>query len=116
MGYKLVGFHHLGGVEMDKKMASIYLKNHRPDHFYVEDIRIFNQRNDLPKELYCLDILDGSPPCSTFSMSGNREADRGKEKVFREGQQKQVLDELVFVFCDTVAKLQPKVVIMENVP
>ncbi|PTT71002.1 DNA cytosine methyltransferase [Chryseobacterium sp. HMWF035] len=27
-----------------------------------------------------------------------------------------MLDELVFVFCDTVAKLQPKVVVMENVP
>jgi site-specific DNA-cytosine methylase len=26
------------------------------------------------------------------------------------------LDELVFVFCETVAKFQPKVVVMENVP
>ncbi|PTT66801.1 DNA cytosine methyltransferase [Chryseobacterium sp. HMWF035] len=27
-----------------------------------------------------------------------------------------MLDELVFVFCDTVEKLSPKIVIMENVP
>jgi DNA (cytosine-5)-methyltransferase 1 len=36
--------------------------------------------------------------------------------MFKEGQKKQVLDELVLVFCDTVEKLNPKVVIMENVP
>jgi DNA (cytosine-5)-methyltransferase 1 len=30
--------------------------------------------------LYNLDILDGSPPCSSFSMAGNREKDWGKDK------------------------------------
>ncbi len=115
MGYKLAGFEHLGGVEIDKRMAKIYETNHNPKHFYVEDIRDFNQRTDLPSELYDLDILDGSPPCSTFSMSGNRELDWGKEKVFKEGQKMQTLDDLVFVYCDTIAKLRPKVAILENV-
>ena len=115
MGYKLAGFEHLGGVEIDKRMATIYRTNHNPKYFYLEDIRDFNKRTDLPSELYNLDILDGSPPCSTFSMSGNREADWGKEKVFKEGQKKQTLDDLVFVYCDTIAKLRPKVAILENV-
>ena len=115
MGYKLAGFDHLGGVEIDKRMAVIYKRNHEPKHFYLEDIRDFNKRADLPNELFNLDILDGSPPCSTFSMAGNREADWGKEKVFREGQKKQTLDDLVFVYCDTIAKLRPKVAILENV-
>lgn len=116
MGYKLAGFNHLGGVEIDPRMAKVYQKNHQPKHFFLEDIRDFNLRENLPKELFNLDILDGSPPCSTFSMSGHREQTRGKEKMFKEGQKKQILDELVFVFCDTVQKLMPKVVIMENVP
>jgi DNA (cytosine-5)-methyltransferase 1 len=47
-----------------------------------------------------LDILDGSPPCSSFSMAGNREKDWGKEKKFREGQAEQVLDNLFFDFID----------------
>lgn len=76
MGYKLAGFQHLGGVEIDPKMAKIYQANHKPEYFYLEDIRDFNKRNDLPEELYNLDILDGSPPCSTFSMSGKREETR----------------------------------------
>lgn len=71
--------------------------------------------NDLPKELYNLDILDGSPPCSTFSMAGSREKAWGKEKQFREGQAMQTLDDLVFVYCDTIIKLQPKVFLLENV-
>lgn len=35
--------------------------------------------------------------------------------MFKEGQKKQILDELVFEFCKTVEKLHPKVAIMENV-
>jgi DNA (cytosine-5)-methyltransferase 1 len=115
MGYKLAGYNHLGGVEIDKKVAETYILNHKPKYMFNEDIRLFNQRADLPKELFNLDILDGSPPCSTFSMAGSREKAWGKSKQFREGQAKQTLDDLVFVYCDTIIKLQPKVFILENV-
>lgn len=115
MGYKLAGFEHLGGVEIDPKVADVYKINHKPKYLFVEDIRAFNERADLPAELYELDILDGSPPCSTFSMAGSREKAWGKEKQFREGQALQTLDDLVFVYCDTIAKLKPKVFLLENV-
>lgn len=115
MGYKLAGFDHLGGVELDKKVADIYELNHHPKYLYVEDIRDFNERTDLPDELYNLDILDGSPPCSTFSTAGARENAWGKKKQFREGQKEQRLDDLVFVYCETIKKLHPKTFILENV-
>jgi len=115
MGYKLAGFDHLGGVEIDPKVAAVYKANHKPKHLYVEDIRLFNERTDLPDELFSLDLLDGSPPCSSFSMAGSREKGWGKEKVFREGQAHQRLDDLVFTYVDTIAKLRPKVAILENV-
>jgi DNA (cytosine-5)-methyltransferase 1 len=115
MGYKLAGFNHLGGVEIDPKVAEVYQINHKPKYLYIEDIREFVKRNDLPEELYNLDILDGSPPCSSFSMAGNREKDWGKEKVFREGQAMQTLDDLFFDYIALAKKLQPKVVIAENV-
>lgn len=115
MGYKLAGFNHLGGVEIDPKVAEVYRTNHHPKYLYIEDIRQFVKRNDLPGELYKLDILDGSPPCSSFSMAGNREKDWGKEKVFREGQALQTLDDLFFDYIALAKKLQPKVVIAENV-
>jgi DNA (cytosine-5)-methyltransferase 1 len=115
MGYKLAGCDVLGCNEIDPRMNACYVENHHPKYNYLEDIRDFNKRDDLPEELYDLDILDGSPPCSTFSMAGEREDAWGVSKKFREGQKEQTLDDLSFVFIETVAKLRPKVVIMENV-
>lgn len=115
MGYKLAGCDVIGDCELDKRMNDVYVKNHHPKYNYLMDIRDFNNLDNLPEELYHLDILDGSPPCSTFSMAGEREDAWGKEKKFREGQKVQTLDDLVFVFIETVAKLKPKVAIMENV-
>ena len=115
MGYKLAGCDVIGDLELDEKINKVYVKNHNPKYNYCMDIRDFNKLEDLPEELYDLDILDGSPPCSTFSMAGDRENAWGKEKKFREGQKLQTLDDLPFVFIETVKKLRPKVVIMENV-
>ena len=115
MGYKLAGFDVIGHNDIDKKMIEVYKENHNPKYSFLESITTFAKRKDLPKELYNLDILDGSPPCSSFSMAGNREKDWGKEKVFREGQSEQVLDTLFFDFIDLAKELQPKVVVAENV-
>ena len=114
-GYKLAGFDVIGHNDIDKKMIEVYKANHNPKYSFLESITTFAKRKDLPKELYELDILDGSPPCSSFSMAGNREKDWGKEKVFREGQAEQVLDTLFFDFIDLAKELQPKVVVAENV-
>jgi DNA (cytosine-5)-methyltransferase 1 len=115
MGYKLAGFDVLGCNEIDPKMIEAYKTNHNPKYAYLEPIQTFKLRKDLPQELYELDILDGSPPCSSFSMAGNREKDWGKDKVFREGQAMQVLDTLFFDFIDLAKELQPKIVVAENV-
>jgi DNA (cytosine-5)-methyltransferase 1 len=115
MGYKLAGFDVIGHNDIDPKMVEVYKENHNPKFSYLESITTFAKRKDLPKELYELDILDGSPPCSSFSMAGNREKDWGKEKKFREGQELQVLDTLFFDFIDLANELKPKVVVAENV-
>lgn len=117
MGYKLAGCEVLGCCEIDPKMNEVYVKNHHPKHNFLMDIREFNNlpNEEIPAELFDIDILDGSPPCTTFSMAGQREESWGKKKKFREGQKEQTLDDLSFVFIDTVRKLKPKTVIMENV-
>lgn len=117
MGYKLAGCDVIGCCEIDPKMNETYIKNHHPKYNYPMDIRAFNKLpiEELPAELLELDILDGSPPCTTFSTAGDREDSWGKKKKFREGQAEQTLDDLSFVFIETAAKLMPKVMIMENV-
>lgn len=80
MGYKLAGCDVIGCNEIDPKMNAVYVANHNPKYNYLEDIRDFNKREDLPQELYNLDILDSSPPCTSFSMAGSREKCWGVEK------------------------------------
>lgn len=117
MGYKLAGLNVLGGVEIDPKMMEVYRTNHKPKHSFLMGVQDFKKipNENIPEELFNLDILDGSPPCSSFSTSGSREKAWGKEKKFREGQAVQILDDLFFEFIDVAEKLKPKIVVSENV-
>lgn len=114
IGYKLAGYDVIGANDIDPEMKWHYETNLHPKLYYLCPIKDLITM-DLPDELFHLDILDGSPPCSTFSTSGNREKDWGVEKHFREGQAKQVLDDLFFDFIALAKRLQPKVAIAENV-
>ena len=115
MGYKLAGFDVIGCNEIDPRMMEVYRKNHSPKFSFLEPIQEFKNKEVYPDELYNLDILDGSPPCSSFSTAGSRGKSWGKAKYFREGQARQVLDTLFFDFIDLAKRLQPKVVVAENV-
>jgi len=114
MGYKRAGCEVVAANDIDPEMAWHYKLNIKPKHYFLCPIRDLLTA-DLPPELFALDILDGSPPCSTFSMAGSREKAWGKEKHFREGQAKQVLSDLFFDYLDLVERLRPKVAIAENV-
>ena len=111
MGYKLAGYDVIAANDIDPQMARIYEANHHPKQFFLCPVKDLLNRDDLPE----VDVLDGSPPCSTFSMAGSREKAWGVEKKFREGQAEQELDKLFFDFLDVVDKMRPKVVIAENV-
>lgn len=114
MGYKLAGCTMVGANDIDPEMEWHYRRNLHPPLFINAPISSL-LTDPLPADLFDLDILDGSPPCSTFSMAGNREQDWGKKKRFREGQSEQVLSDLFFDFLALVERLRPKVVVAENV-
>lgn len=114
MGYKLAGCEIVGYNEIDSNMSALYDANMNCQHRIICDIRELVSR-DLPYELYNLDILDGSPPCTTFSTAGLREKVWGVEKQFAEGQTKQVLDDLSFHFINFAKRIKPKAIVMENV-
>ena len=114
MGYKRAGCEIVAANDIDPEMAWHYQRNLKPQHYFLCPIGDLITK-DLPPELFELDILDGSPPCSTFSMAGSREKAWGKDKHFREGQAKQVLSDLFFDYLDLVERLKPKVAIAENV-
>jgi DNA (cytosine-5)-methyltransferase 1 len=114
MGYRLAGYEVIAANDIDTQMEWHYKLNLNPKYFFkcpVADL----VTADLPEELFHLDVLDGSPPCSTFSPAGQREKAWGKMKRFREGQATQVLSDLFFDYLALVERLQPKVAVAENV-
>lgn len=111
MGYKLAGFDVVAANDIDPQMAKVYIQNHNPKQFFECSVSDLLDRDDLPE----VDLLDGSPPCSVFSIAGLRHKAWGKNKKFREGQAEQVLDDLFFEFQKLAKKMRPKVVVAENV-
>ena len=117
MWYKNAWYDVIWTCEIDPQMHNIYIKNFWRWYNYLMGVQDFKKipDNELPSDLFDIDLLDWSPPCSTFSVAWLREKWRWKEKVFREWQAKQVLSDLFFDYLDIVEKLHPKVVIAENV-
>lgn len=117
MWYKYAWYKILWTCEIDKQMNKVYQSNFGKAFNFEMWVQEFkNIPNDkIPPELFDIDILDWSPPCSTFSTAWSREKARWKDKVFREWQAKQVLSDLFFDYLDVAEKLRPKIIIAENV-
>jgi DNA (cytosine-5)-methyltransferase 1 len=115
-GYKQAGFEVLASVEFLDYQAANYRLNHPNTKVYETDIRTLNPEQVLkdlnlkPREL---DILDGSPPCSSFSTAGKREKGWGEIKAY--GNKKQRTDDLFFEYIRFLKYIQPKVFVAENV-
>jgi DNA (cytosine-5)-methyltransferase 1 len=61
-----------------------------------------------------LDLLDGSPPCASFSMAGKRHKGWGEVKNYSAGR-KQRTEDLFFEYARLVKAIQPRVFVAENV-
>lgn len=123
MGYRLAGCRVLGAVEVDPNMAKLYELN-LGTSVHVDKIQHFKKSQDA-LQYEDVDILDGSPPCTLFSVSriaaGNREGVEraedlwSKDASFKEGGIEQRLADLFFDYLDLAETLKPKILIAENV-
>jgi DNA (cytosine-5)-methyltransferase 1 len=94
-----------------------YLNNYPDTPNICADIRSLTGKQILkkigmkPREL---DVLDGSPPCPPFSMSGRKTTGWNKtKKVY--GKYQSNIEDLTFDFIDIAETIQPKVIVCENV-
>ena len=98
-GYIAAGADVLASVEFLDYQARVYRANHPETRVYEEDIRKLDPLeiiSDLGLKVGELDVLDGSPPCSSFSVSGKGAKGWGKAKSY--GNRKQVTDDLFFEY------------------
>jgi len=117
-GYRLAGGEILAINEFVESAQECYNKNYPNTYIFKEDIRSLNGDTILNKinlKKYELDILDGSPPCASFSVASiKKELLWGKEKKYSTNKI-QKTDDLFFEFIRVLNDIQPKVFVCENV-
>lgn len=116
LGYKMAGFKMLWASEFIPAAQDTYRANHPDTILDTRDIRQVQPQEILDAiglKVGELDLLDGSPPCASFSTAGKREAGWGKVKQYSDTKQR--TDDLFFEYTRLLDGLQPKVFVAENV-
>lgn len=116
-GYRMAGGKVLAASEFIPEARNTYLANWPDVVMFPQDVReltgamILEAIGKGPGEL---DILDGSPPCSAFSVAGKREKGWGQEKAYSDSKQTAV-ETLFFEYIRILKEVRPKVFVAENV-
>lgn len=118
LGYRMAGFRIALASEFIPAAGDTYEANKHPDTILdrrdVRELTAGSILTQLGMNVGDLDLLDGSPPCSSFSMAGKRAALWGAEKKYSDTTQR--TDDLFGEYLRLVDGLRPKVAVAENVP
>ena len=124
-GYRLAGGNILCINEFVAEARKTYKENYPDTPIIPDDIKQLKGENFLEVagiKKGELDILDGSPPCSAFSMcgtlgkAGSKHSDGwGKTKKYSTGKMVENIEDLFFEYLRVAEEIKPKVIIGENV-
>ena len=124
-GYRLAGGNILCINEFVAEARKTYKENYPDTPIMPDDIKQLKGENFLETagiQKGELDILDGSPPCSAFSMcgtlgkAGSKHSDGwGKTKKYSTGKIVENIEDLFFEYVRIAKDIKPKVIIGENV-
>ena len=125
-GYRLAGGDILAINEFVEEARNTYRDNYPTTPIVPDDIKELTGQNFLDLtglKKGELDILDGSPPCSAFSVAGKlshssegKHSDGwGQTKTYSDGKVVENIEDLFFEFLRVANDIQPKVIIAENV-
>ena len=116
-GYKLAGGDCKFVNEFQQVAVDTYLANWPNTPHICDDIKNISGKQIMEMtgiQEGKLDILDASPPCPPFSMSGTKQKGWGKEKTAYGMKQKNIED-LTWEVIRIAGEIKPKVIICENV-
>jgi len=117
-GYKLAGGNILAVNEFVDAAVETYKENYPDTPVIKEDIKKLTGKDFLKLTNIKqgeLDILDGSPPCSAFSIAGKREKGWDKTKKYSDNKEVENIEDLFFEFIRIAKDIQPKIIVGENV-
>lgn len=117
-GHKMAGINILYANEFIPAAQDTYEKNAPTTFMDRRDIRNVTVKEVL-KHMKLkkgdLDLLDGSPPCKSFSTAGAGSKNWGESKLYSDGVHQRT-DDLFLEFIRMLKGLMPKVFVAENVP
>ena len=123
-GYRLAGGKILCINEFVKEARNTYHENYPNTPILPDDIKELEGKDLLEAAnvgVGEVDILDGSPPCSAFSMAGavvqgkGHSAGFGQVKKYSDDKKVENIEDLFFEFIRVAKDIQPKVIVGENV-
>lgn len=114
LGFKLAGYRVLWASEFVPEAQKTYRANHLTTHLDTSDIRAVTAQTirsvigDLD-----VDVLEGSPPCASFSTAGKQQQGWGKVRKYSDVSQR--TDDLFDQYIRLVDELRPRAFVAENV-
>lgn len=117
LGYRMAGFRVLYANEFIEAARNSYAAN-KADYTVLDcrdirEVRAADVLDSIGLGVGELDLMDGSPPCASFSTSGTREGGWGKVKDYSGKRQR--TDDLFFEFDRLKRGIMPKTFVAENV-
>lgn len=104
-GFELAGFDVILGIDNDKAALNTFEKNHKNSKSLNADLsdkQTFNTIQNIVGNK-TIDVIVGGPPCQGFSLTGSRNFDDPRNKLY-------------LAMIETVKRFQPKAFVIENVP
>jgi DNA (cytosine-5)-methyltransferase 1 len=106
LGLEQAGFSIIAGVDNWKDSLTTFQANHKDSNILLADLGSVSSQ-EICKKLGVskdgIDVVVGGPPCQGFSISGKRNPDDPRNKLYQS-------------FVDFVGYTKPKAFVMENVP
>lgn len=109
LGFEMAGYEIAWASEFIPAAAAVYRLNHPGVPLDVRDIRTVEE---IPVEGE-IDVLEGSPPCASFSTTGKGSLYWGESKRYSDTSQR--VDDLFYEFVRLLGSLRPRVFVAENV-
>lgn len=104
-GFEIAGFDVLLGIDNDAKALKTFEKNHNGAKSICGDITEITYEDHIAPLLdgKKIDVIIGGPPCQGFSLSGPRNFDDPRNKLY-------------LSYIRLVEEIHPKAFVIENVP
>ena len=104
-GFEMAGYNILLGVDFNEPALRTYAYNHKESKILQGDLSVPETFEKIDKLIgdNAIDVIIGGPPCHGFSLTGPRNFDDARNKLY-------------LAMIETVRRYKPRAFMIENVP